>query len=68
MLFVEERQVLRSQRLVNRAGGPVSPDGPHLDEVRYIPHPFMTTEFGSFAAAGITGEWPETWTSGMAPF
>ena len=45
----------------------VDPDGPHLDQVRYLDDPFATTTLGDFDATGIRGHWTKTWSRGTAP-
>jgi hypothetical protein len=46
----------------------VHPDGPELDEVRYLADPFASVELGSFAATGLDGKWVAEWAKGRDPF
>jgi superfamily II DNA or RNA helicase len=45
----------------------VHPDGPELDEVRYITDPFRDIDFGDFTATGIIGDWNKEWGRGGDP-
>ena len=42
--------------------------GPAYDQVRYLSHPFATTDFGDFNATGLRGDWRKTWALGSEPF
>ncbi|OCB34495.1 hypothetical protein A9X02_22595 [Mycobacterium malmoense] len=46
----------------------VDPRGPQHDQVRYLDHPFATTELGDFEATGIRGDWRKMWAKGSDPF
>ncbi len=45
----------------------VHPDGPQVDEIRYVANPFKDFQFGDFAADGVRGDWTQMWARGGAP-
>jgi len=69
--YVTHNEVLVGKNAVPRyrlALVKVDPRGPQHDQVRYLDHPFATTELGDFEATGIRGDWNKMWTKGTDPF
>ncbi len=46
----------------------VDPEGPELDDVRYLENPFAGFDAGDFDATGHRGKWDATWARGREPF
>jgi hypothetical protein len=46
----------------------VHPDGPHLDEVRYLDQPFATLDLGDVNIAAVRLDWSKVWPKGKPPF
>ncbi|WP_068182696.1 helicase-related protein [Mycobacterium sp. UM_CSW] len=69
--YVTHNEVLLGKNAVPRyrlALVKVDPRGPEHDQVRYLDHPFATTELGDFEATGIRGDWNKMWAKGTEPF
>lgn len=69
--YVTHNEVLLGKNAVPRyrlALVKVDPRGPQHDQVRYLDHPFATTELGDFEATGIRGDWNKMWAKGSDPF
>jgi len=69
--FVSHNEVIMGKNAVPRyrlALVRVHPDGPHLDEVRYVADPFAAISLDDSTVTGVKMSWDKAWARAKSPF